>query len=323
MMKKSIKYSTSFIIVALSIITSFVVYAEDAATTGNKPVACTMDAKICPDGSSVGRVGPNCEFAKCPGAINNAGLRNEENKIKREQVREETQIKREQVREENKGEITNIKNELEQRREAYKIKMNQMVELAKTKREEFKKELDLRKEESKTKIEEIKNTLKEKIAKIKDEKKKISAEKIVSNINDLNIKRTNELTNKINQIDNVLLSVNSRISKVENKILDIATLSSKQTAVTESISAAKTAILSQASKEYEVINTITDETALRVEMKKIRDSFNTDIKALNEKVKLAHTALRDLVTTIAKIPNVNEDEISNKVETDTNTTDTN
>ena len=28
--------------------------------------ACTMDAKICPDGSSVGRVGPNCEFAQCP-----------------------------------------------------------------------------------------------------------------------------------------------------------------------------------------------------------------------------------------------------------------
>lgn len=30
------------------------------------PVACTMEAKICPDGSAVGRVGPNCEFAACP-----------------------------------------------------------------------------------------------------------------------------------------------------------------------------------------------------------------------------------------------------------------
>ncbi|MDD5147605.1 MAG: hypothetical protein PHV63_03625 [Candidatus Daviesbacteria bacterium] len=28
--------------------------------------ACTMDAKICPDGTSVGRTGPNCEFAPCP-----------------------------------------------------------------------------------------------------------------------------------------------------------------------------------------------------------------------------------------------------------------
>lgn len=28
--------------------------------------ACTQEAKICPDGTSVGRVGPNCEFSSCP-----------------------------------------------------------------------------------------------------------------------------------------------------------------------------------------------------------------------------------------------------------------
>lgn len=31
-----------------------------------EPIACTMEAKQCPDGSYVGRSGPNCEFAKCP-----------------------------------------------------------------------------------------------------------------------------------------------------------------------------------------------------------------------------------------------------------------
>lgn len=29
-------------------------------------VFCTQDAKICPDGSAVGRIAPNCEFAQCP-----------------------------------------------------------------------------------------------------------------------------------------------------------------------------------------------------------------------------------------------------------------
>ena len=33
---------------------------------GNGPI-CTTDAKQCPDGTYVGRTGPNCEFAKCPG----------------------------------------------------------------------------------------------------------------------------------------------------------------------------------------------------------------------------------------------------------------
>ncbi len=28
--------------------------------------ACTAEAKICPDGSAVGRSGPNCEFTPCP-----------------------------------------------------------------------------------------------------------------------------------------------------------------------------------------------------------------------------------------------------------------
>lgn len=31
-------------------------------------VACTMEAKICPDGSAVGRSGPSCAFAPCPDA---------------------------------------------------------------------------------------------------------------------------------------------------------------------------------------------------------------------------------------------------------------
>lgn len=30
------------------------------------PVACSQEAKVCPDGSTVGRIGENCEFAACP-----------------------------------------------------------------------------------------------------------------------------------------------------------------------------------------------------------------------------------------------------------------
>src|SRR3989338_7539618 len=42
-------------------------YASDALPSGG--VACTQEAKICPDGSAVGRTGPNCEFAACPNAL--------------------------------------------------------------------------------------------------------------------------------------------------------------------------------------------------------------------------------------------------------------
>ena len=40
---------------------------RDSVTVDNgAAVVCTLDAKLCPDGSYVGRTGPNCEFAACP-----------------------------------------------------------------------------------------------------------------------------------------------------------------------------------------------------------------------------------------------------------------
>lgn len=47
----------------------------DTPTTPEEPVVvCTMDAKICPDGSAVGRTGPDCEFAACPGEMAEDGV---------------------------------------------------------------------------------------------------------------------------------------------------------------------------------------------------------------------------------------------------------
>ncbi|MBI3963706.1 MAG: hypothetical protein HY341_01785, partial [Candidatus Kerfeldbacteria bacterium] len=40
----------------------------------NDQVYCTADAKECPDGSFVGRVGPDCEFAPCLGTSTNAAV---------------------------------------------------------------------------------------------------------------------------------------------------------------------------------------------------------------------------------------------------------
>lgn len=38
---------------------------KDTNVPGDK-AACTEEAKVCPDGSSVGRTGPDCQFAECP-----------------------------------------------------------------------------------------------------------------------------------------------------------------------------------------------------------------------------------------------------------------
>lgn len=40
-----------------------------ATSSPANPIACTMEAKMCPDGSYVGRIGPNCEFRACPSSV--------------------------------------------------------------------------------------------------------------------------------------------------------------------------------------------------------------------------------------------------------------
>jgi hypothetical protein len=62
--KKSPLLLLSIILVAISLIATLIYIFGSQFLATQK--ACTMEAKICPDGSSVGRTGPNCEFTTCP-----------------------------------------------------------------------------------------------------------------------------------------------------------------------------------------------------------------------------------------------------------------
>jgi hypothetical protein len=46
------------------VVAVFFLYPHPAAAP--QAVSCTMEAKMCPDGTAVGRTGPQCEFAACP-----------------------------------------------------------------------------------------------------------------------------------------------------------------------------------------------------------------------------------------------------------------
>ncbi len=63
------KIVISIIIILTALVVGVGVYYFVGKT--EKPIACTEEAKICWDGSAVGRTGPNCEFASCPEEENN------------------------------------------------------------------------------------------------------------------------------------------------------------------------------------------------------------------------------------------------------------
>jgi len=48
------------------ILSLFLIVVFSGCVQQNNPIACIEEAKICPDGTAVGRVPPNCEFAPCP-----------------------------------------------------------------------------------------------------------------------------------------------------------------------------------------------------------------------------------------------------------------
>lgn len=60
------KYGILTAVVALGILFGFWMLQVFMAQSPIEGLACTQEAKLCPDGSAVGRTGPNCEFAECP-----------------------------------------------------------------------------------------------------------------------------------------------------------------------------------------------------------------------------------------------------------------
>jgi hypothetical protein len=76
MSQKNLVTMLIIIIVLLGVSLGYVLITKKAEApvqtnpnpSGNNPgTACTQEAKVCPNGTSVGRTGPNCEFAPCPG----------------------------------------------------------------------------------------------------------------------------------------------------------------------------------------------------------------------------------------------------------------
>lgn len=72
-MQTSKGISTVFVVALIIILTgaSYYLFSRKTATEFPPPDGtsfCTQDAKLCPDGSYVGRIPPSCDFSPCPSA---------------------------------------------------------------------------------------------------------------------------------------------------------------------------------------------------------------------------------------------------------------
>jgi len=58
------------VVFLIGIFIGYIIRGTNATDSEKKDVpemvACTMDVKICPDGSAVSRIPPDCNFSECP-----------------------------------------------------------------------------------------------------------------------------------------------------------------------------------------------------------------------------------------------------------------
>lgn len=172
-------------------------------------------------------------------------------------------------------------------------------------REEFKQRVETAREEVKKQIEAKRAELKERLAVVKDEKKRALVEKVDGSLDEINARRTRHFSNLLGQFEEVLGKIVSRADKAEITGKDVSTV---RIAIIDSqnlISVARETVATQAGKTYAIF--VTTEEALREAVEASRQSLRADLTLVQDVVKSAHESLRTVATTLAQIPQVNDE----------------
>lgn len=169
-------------------------------------------------------------------------------------------------------------------------------------REEFKHQLEGKKEDVKKKIETEKLRLSEKLKSIKDERKKQTVQKVNAEIQALNVRKLEHYSSVLNQIEEVLKKVGTRVDNASVRGLEVGAVRTNMTAVETAIAAARTAIVAQSTKVYTV--TITTEGGLKNDTGVTRQALQKDLSVVQSLVKNAHEALRKAVVSLAQVPRI-------------------
>lgn len=214
--------------------------------------------------------GPQAGGPQMPPLGDNPNLMTEEQREKFQELKQQKAQEREEFREEN-----------QQKREDWQ---NKMVE----NREQAKNQLMANREALRAKLQAIKN-----------EKKQNAVLNVSDNIEKINEKATDRLSNLVGNIEKVLNNIQTRVDKAKTDGLDITSVEIEINKAKAAISEAKDAISAQSGKTYTI--NVTNEKTLKEVVKTVRDTFHADIKAVQEKVKAAHEAVRNSAKTLASI----------------------
>lgn len=189
------------------------------------------------------------------------------------------------------------KNRLEKRRE--------MKKEIKNTRQEFQEKLAIKREENREILIKNKEDLKLRLQTIKDENKQSTVLNINENITKINERATDRLSNLISTIEEILEKIENKINIAKEQNLDTSPLELSIDEAKTKITETKNLIEIQAGKIYKI--EVTNELNLRDEIKDIRNTFNDDLKNLQNKVRETHSFTRISAQKLGELLNTQED----------------
>lgn len=145
------------------------------------------------------------------------------------------------------------------------------------------------KDEMKAKMVAAREEFKTKMVGIKDARKKAVATKIDGRINEINLKRTTQMTERLDRLTLILGKISTKEAALKTEGKTTTTLKADIAAAQTAIDAAKVAVDTQAAKDY--VMTITTESVLKTSASTLVQQFMTDIKAVHAKVVAAQVAV--------------------------------
>jgi hypothetical protein len=161
-------------------------------------------------------------------------------------------------------------------------------------------------EESRRRVLEKREELKKKLQIIKDERKRNIALRTDERLAGLNERWTTHFMNVLEQLNNVLGRVQSRIEKADARGLDTTAAKAALQRARNAISTARQAVEEQAKKTYAI--TFSNENNLKGAVREARQKLHSDLVALRDgAMRNAREAVHEAIKTLRNIPNIDKE----------------
>jgi hypothetical protein len=165
--------------------------------------------------------------------------------------------------------------------------------------EDFAAAVEASRESAKKEFEDHKTVFQEQLARIKDTKKQRIVEKVSTNCEDINTRRSDKMTQMLGKLSTILTNVSNRAASASADGKDTSDVETAVTTAQAAIADAQLAVASQSGVTCTI--TITSDSTAKSEVGGMIRAFQSQLKSVYEKVVAARNAVGDAIRTMGVV----------------------